>query len=450
MYPNPFDVDWAKHDTDDFAMAPVSKGNQTLCNPLSMIPSRNIQCDFVAVLVRLTQPHTHAQTGWAYFQYKIRQTLMIRIDEIYNNTFWPWFLKNRPGYRVFHCDPFGRSDPDSVVSYGSDTAHEHNYIFIYDQEPIHLSIHMDTFCKVREYNLDITHDGATSFLKFQHHHSAGVLLTSEHHSENVEYVCEKFKWKPAYYFFHGWAALDWYRGYDKTFLIQPIQERTITRTFIAPNRIVAGERRHRLEMLYHIFKYGMTHNHISCPDTCPAENISIHDAVKPLAAKYPDIESVFAAQTLPINFANETDHPMHSCWLSLFDESAESLLYLVTETVATGRRHHLTEKTFKPIALGMPFVIVGTKGSLEYLRSYGFKTFGNIWDESYDLAEDDVRIECIAELLKSLDVLSIKAKQLLFDRAQEVIEHNWNHFYNGGFEAVLWTELNEMLAQIDP
>jgi len=53
-------------------------------------------------------------------------------------------------------------------------------------------------------------------------------------------------------------------------------------------------------------------------------------------------------------------------------------------------------------------------------------------------------------LLKSLDILSTEAKQDLFDRAREVIEHNWNHFYNGGFEAVLWTELNDMLAQIDP
>jgi hypothetical protein len=122
----------------------------------------------------------------------------------------------------------------------------------------------------------------------------------------------------------------------------------------------------------------------------------------------------------------------------------------VTETVATGRRYHLTEKTFKPIALGIPFVIVGTRGSLEYLRSYGFRTFDHIWDESYDLADDDVRITRIAELLKSLDVLSVEAKQQLFNQAQEVIEHNWNHFYNGSFEAVLWTELNDMLTQIDP
>ena len=371
---------------------------------------------------------------------------MIRIDEIYNNTFWPWFRKNLPGFRVFHCDPFGRSDPDSIMNYGRDDLHEHNYIFFFDQEPIHLNIHMPTFEQAVEHNWGITHKRggrrpATSI--------AGYLCTSEKHSENVETVCKKFNWKPLYYFFHGWAALDWYRGYDKTFLITPPSKRKITRTFIAPNRIIAGERQHRLEVLYHIFRNGMLDNHISCPTVCPAENIPILDAVKPLAAKYPDIESVFAARSLPINFEGETNHPMHSCWLSLFDQSAESLLYLVTETVATGRRHHLTEKTFKPIALGMPFVIVGTQGSLEYLRSYGFRTFEGIWDESYDTAEDSVRIERIASLLRSLDELPVAAKQDLFEQATQVIEHNWNHFYGGGFEKVLWTELQEMLASID-
>ena len=364
---------------------------------------------------------------------------MIRIDEIYNNTFWPWIKHNRPGARILACDPFGRSDPDSVITYGRNDIREHNYIFFFDQEPIHLNIHTATFDRVREYTNDINYKWA----------SAGAICTSERDSDTVDTVCARYGWKNYYYFFHGWAALDWYRGYDKTFLIQPIQQRKITKTFISPNRIIAGERQHRLEMLYHIFKNNMTNNNISCPATCPAENIDILDAVVPLKSKYPDIEQVFSAQSLPINFANESDHPMHSCWLSLFDESAESLLYLVTETVATGRRWHLTEKTFKPIALGMPFVIVGTRGSLEYLRSYGFRTFGHIWDESYDQADDQDRIACIAGLLHSLDQLPTQGKQDLFDMAQEVIEHNWNHFYNGGFEAVLWQELQEMLNGIE-
>jgi len=362
---------------------------------------------------------------------------MLRIDEIYNNTFWPWLKANRPGVRVLMCDPFGRSDPDSVIGYGSETVHEHNYIFFFDQEPIHLNIHTATFDRVIANNADL--QGSRQ----------PAICTSEKNSNNVDALCSRYGWKNYYYFFHGWAALDWYRGYDKTFLIKPAADRTITKTFLAPNRIVAGERQHRLEMLYHIFKNKLTNNHISCPAVCPAENISIEAAATPLLKKYPDIQQVFAAQSLPINFKDETNHPMHSCWLSLFDQAAESLLYLVTETVATGRRHHLTEKTFKPIALGMPFVIVGTKGSLEYLRSYGFRTFEGIWDESYDLAEDDVRIQRIASLLRSLDELPSEGKQELFDQCQEVIEHNWNHFYGGGFEAVLWKELNEMLNEIE-
>ena len=365
---------------------------------------------------------------------------MLRIDEIYNNTFWPWIQANRPGTRVLTCDPFGRSDPDSVIGYGDENVHEHNYIFFFDQEPIHLNYHMATFDRVRANNGD---------LHGKNNKQVGAICTSERDSDNVDALCARYNWKSYYYFFHGWAALDWYRGYDKTFLIKPVDQRQITKTFIAPNRIVAGERQHRLEMLYHIFKNSMLDNHISCPDTCPAENISIHQAIVPMKSRYPDIESVFAQQTLPINFEGETDHPMHSCWLSLFDQAADSLLYLVTETVATGRRHHITEKTFKPIAMGMPFVIVGTRGSLEYLRSYGFRTFEGIWDESYDMADDEVRIERIASLLQSLDKLPVTAKQHLFEQAQAVIEHNWNHFYNGGFEAVLWQELKDMLDDIE-
>lgn len=275
---------------------------------------------------------------------------------------------------------------------------------------------------------------------------AKYLVTSEKDSDTVDQICAEYGYEKKYYFFHGWAALDWYRGYDKTFLMKPPEERIITKTFIAPNRIVAGERQHRLIMLYYIFKNNMTDNWISCPAVCPAEGVPIQEAVRPLDKRYPDIHTVFARQTFPMDFPNESGAPMHSCWLSLFDECAESLLYLVTETVATGRRLHLTEKTFKPICLRMPFIIVGTKGSLAYLRSYGFKTFGDIWDESYDDEEDDeISLERIASLLRSLDELPAEGKEYLFIRAQEIIEHNYNHFYKGGFEDILWKELNEML-----
>jgi hypothetical protein len=137
---------------------------------------------------------------------------------------------------------------------------------------------------------------------------------------------------------------------------------------------------------------------------------------------------------------------MTSCWLSNFDEAADSLIYVPTETVYFGRRTHITEKTFKAIALEMPFVLVASAGSLEYMREYGFKTFAGVFDESYDLETNDVlRIEKVVKLLKDLDTLSARERQQLHQACLPIVEHNYNHFYHGGLTNVLWPELISML-----
>jgi predicted XRE-type DNA-binding protein len=223
-------------------------------------------------------------------------------------------------------------------------------------------------------------------------------------------------------------------------------KRRITKSYISPNRIIGGRRQHRVVLMYHLLKQGIKNAWVSFPKSCPVENVDILDIAKNFRAEYPDIVDVFAAADLPRNFPGETDHPMHSCWLSLFDECAETLAFVSTETVFEGRRHHLTEKSFKPICLRMPFVLVSTAGSLEYLRSYGFRTFDSVWDESYDTETDDARrLAKIADLLHSLDQLTDAEKQARFEAAIPIIEHNFNHFYCGAFEKILWQELVDML-----
>ena len=329
-------------------------------------------------------------------------------------------------------DPFGSVKFKDLCSLPVVPWHDQSVRYLFwDQEPLHKTTIDHTLTQYKE------------MFNGTHH-----LITSERDSDMVDYACNTYNFVPHYYFFHGWASLDWYRGYNRSFLIPALSDRTITKTFIAPNRIVAGQRQHRLLILYHIFSKNMMNNWISCPAICPVEQVSVLDALAPLESTYPDIKSVFAEQHLPMNFPNETDHPMHSNKLSLFDISSECLLYLVTETVATGRRLHLTEKTFKPICLQMPFIIVGTQGSLKYLRSYGFKTFGEFWDESYDNEVDDIRrIEMIAELLVNLDEMSVAQKQEMFDSMFDTITYNYNHFYNGNFEQVLWNELTGMINE---
>jgi hypothetical protein len=96
----------------------------------------------------------------------------------------------------------------------------------------------------------------------------------------------------------------------------------------------------------------------------------------------------------------------------------------------------------------MPFVLVAPAGSLDYLRGYGFKTFSSIFDESYDEEIDDFqRIERVTTLLKQLDSLSVKERQAIHRACLPIVEHNYNHFYNGGLTEVLWTELTGMLNE---
>jgi hypothetical protein len=369
---------------------------------------------------------------------------MIRIDEIYNHTLWPWLQRNRPGVRLFFCDPPGRTDPDALFNLGSDDIVETNYIFCHDQEPVHMDEFRRLFDEVADRNKDLWWP-AEQKTPPPYPDNLGHVIVSER-GEYVEALCKKYHWKSHYYFYHGWACQDWFRGYDKAFLIDRARLRTPTRTFMSPNRIVAGKRDHRVLFLYNVFKQGLEHNHISAPRTCPVENVDITSIAQKYTNVYQDITNVFEQADLPRTFAGEDTQEMTSCWLGNFTEAADSLVYVPTETVYFGRRTHLTEKTFKAIALEMPFVLVAPAGSLAYLREYGFKTFDSVFDESYDLETNDIhRVEHVTQLLKDLDSLSAEERLEIHRKCLPIVEHNYNHFYHGGFTSVLWTELVDML-----
>lgn len=369
---------------------------------------------------------------------------MIRIDEIYNNTFWPWIDQHTPGTRTFFCDPPGRSDPEALFNYGRDDIPETDFVFFHDQEPVHLDLHKSLFDDVKIRTEDLQYwgkpeDGARS------KGVNGHVIVSEH-GEYVEKLTDIYGWKSHYYFYHGWACKDWFRGYDKTFLIPRAADRAPTHTFMSPNRIVAGKRDHRVLFLYNVFRHGLDNNYISAPRVCPYENVDISQIALKYNNTYPDIEQVFLDAELPRLFAGEETQVMTSCWLGNYAEAQDSLVYVPTETVYFGRRLHITEKTFKAIALEMPFVLVAPVHSLEYMRSYGFKTFAGIFDESYDEETDDIRrVEKVAELLKQLNNLTVAERQQIHRACLPIVQHNYEHFYGTGLENILWTELMGML-----
>jgi hypothetical protein len=112
----------------------------------------------------------------------------------------------------------------------------------------------------------------------------------------------------------------------------------------------------------------------------------------------------------------------------------ETELEVVLETLFDDSRWHLTEKILRPIACGHPFILAGTAGSLAYLRSYGFQTFGNYIDESYDLESDPIkRLNMIISLLKQITQMPTDKKLELFANMRKVAAFNRTRFFSDEF-----------------
>jgi hypothetical protein len=64
----------------------------------------------------------------------------------------------------------------------------------------------------------------------------------------------------------------------------------------------------------------------------------------------------------------------------------------------------LSEKTYKPLACKHPLLMVGTQGNLAHLRSQGFETYPELWDESYDDIPDwQKRVDQVIQIVRDFD-----------------------------------------------
>ena len=135
----------------------------------------------------------------------------------------------------------------------------------------------------------------------------------------------------------------------------------------------------------------------------------------------------------------------------------------VSETLCVENKKHLTEKIFKPIAAGKPFILAGGYKNLEYLRSYGFKTFRYLWNEDYDNIQDPkTRLEKIFDLFEEIGLdrtflhkegsveyinacRNIEKKLSMFEQAHKIAIENRNHFWSNEFYNFLIKEAVENL-----
>lgn len=350
---------------------------------------------------------------------------------------------------VFFFHPHGSRDINNLTTLQELSEYEIYLcpeIYCNDQEPLNYDLYKDKQNPIRPVSLsrEVFEVLARKNITFPNLNFRGpvlsvwdqaLLLHSEKRSGQIDqYQASQFV--PVYYWSHAVIALDWFR-----YALYVKQEKKVNTTFLIYNRAWSGTREYRLRFAELLINLNLQEH---CKTTInPVEpELGLH--YNSHTFKNPQ----WKPQTVLENYFPISD--AHSHYSADFDmeDYAATDIEVVLETLFDDDRLHLTEKSLRPIACAQPFVLAGTHGSLEYLRSYGFKTFGDVWDESYDLVEDPAeRLIQIAELMKYISNWLPHQRERNMAQAQSIADYNKQHFFSDKFFNQIASELKTNLSE---
>jgi hypothetical protein len=258
-----------------------------------------------------------------------------------------------------------------------------------------------------------------------------------------------------YYFYHGFAALDWYRSYYALNYNKSIVKQ-YNYDFISFNRIINNDRSYRIYFVSLLKELGLLdHGQVSFnvtdnlfddwQDETSDPNSKLSEQAKQHAEQHlANIDKLIIDHAELHGSASADILRNIDSWMDPNNHtpvSIDSFWHVVTETVFYYDKLHLTEKIFKPIASKQPFMLLAAPGNLAYLKSYGFKTFDSVIDETYDTIQDnDLRTEALVKQLHWYCNLTPGEKINVIQQLEPIIQHNFDHFY-GEFRHIITQEL---------
>jgi len=125
-----------------------------------------------------------------------------------------------------------------------------------------------------------------------------------------------------------------------------------------------------------------------------------------------------------LDSAQHNDHSLHVA--QHYDSTACSII-LETHFDADGSRGaFLTEKTFKCLKHGHPFVLFAPADSLQALRNMGYRTFDHAIDNSYDHIADNT--ERYLAVMRCIRELALVEPDTLYNMCVADLEHNQQVF----------------------
>lgn len=121
------------------------------------------------------------------------------------------------------------------------------------------------------------------------------------------------------------------------------------------------------------------------------------------------------------NFKDTGPRPM--------DIIQQALVYVGIETVAHYPEPFVSAISFRGAANRRAWILFGAPGILRFMRDMGFMTFGDFWDESYDLIQDwEQRTQAIIDILYDLAQLDQSQLNSMLQDMRPILDHNFEHF----------------------
>jgi hypothetical protein len=134
-----------------------------------------------------------------------------------------------------------------------------------------------------------------------------------------------------------------------------------------------------------------------------------------------------------VMFPKGTETYDNSTLIPFFNDSFFSIIAenSIDTTVDFFRRKLVSEKTWRVIASGHPFIILGNRETLLYLRDRGFETFPELFDESYDeeISPHNRQRFVEHEILRVCAMDKTELEEIC-ESIWWKVEHNRKHFYN--------------------
>ena len=353
-------------------------------------------------------------------------------------------ISNFPDSRSFYFFPFGTYDTLNQII--NQKNFDLNVAFTGVEDKMKLFVHEKTFFHCYFYDQEPMFPEMPrlpdfGFRERSYRKEILIVANSEKSAFKDEFLKTEHYYHDWYYFFHGFAALDWYRDFQ---YYNPESFQNFDKVFICCNHLISNYRNYRLHLVANLIESDIVDKGLVSfflKDSKGSWRDTVNDSTSLLDPRA-KIKAYKMLGRLKKPLIIDTDEPNGALSADVSLELlTKALWHVVTETIYFHPKLHLTEKSFKPIVAKRPFILVAAPGNLAYLKSYGFKTFDRWIDESYDQETDNyLRIEMITAELKKLCNLSRTELKQMHQEMQEVLEFNYQHFF-GEFKKIIVDEL---------